>query len=102
MGSLEMRAGHRDEARNWYGEAVKLDSKNYLAYYYFASLSMNAPSGPDDGAIEDSLRKAIQLNPRFAPSYDRLAVFYSMRHANLDEALSPKLCERADGIAAVR
>jgi predicted Zn-dependent protease len=86
MGSLEMRAGHRDEARNWYGEAVKLDSKNYLAYYYFASLSMNAPSGPDDGAIEDSLRKAIQLNPRFAPSYDRLAVFYSMRHANLDEA----------------
>ncbi len=86
MGSLELRAGHRDEAGKWYGEAVKLNSKDYLAYYYFASLSMMAPSGPEDKAIEDSLRKAIQLNPRFAPSYDRLAVFYTMRHENLDEA----------------
>jgi Tfp pilus assembly protein PilF len=86
MGSLELRAGHRDEAQKWYGEAVKLDSKDYLAYYYFASLSMNAPPGTDDKAIEDSLRKAIQLNPRFAPSYDRLAVFYTMRHENLDQA----------------
>ncbi len=86
MGTLELRAGHRDEAQKWYGEAIKLDSKDYLAYYYFASLSMNAPSGTDDKAIEDSLREAIQLNPRFAASYDRLAVFYSMRHENLDEA----------------
>jgi Tfp pilus assembly protein PilF len=95
MGTLELRAGHRDEARKWYGEAVNLDSKDYLAYFYFASLSMNAPPGPDDTAIEDSLRKAIQLNPRFAPSYDRLAVFYSMRHENLDEAhlLSVKAVE---------
>jgi tetratricopeptide (TPR) repeat protein len=29
---------------------------------------------------------AIKLNPRFAPSYDRLAVFYTMRHENLDDA----------------
>jgi tetratricopeptide (TPR) repeat protein len=86
MGTLEFRAGHLEEARKWYGEAVKLDSTDYLAYYYFASLSMNAPAGPDDKEIEDSLRKAIQLNPRFAPSYDRLAVFYTMRHENLDEA----------------
>ena len=86
MGYLENRAGHRDEARKWYGDAVKLDSKDYMAYYYFASLSMNEPPSDDDKGIEDSLRTAIQLNPRFAPSYDRLALFYAMRHKNLDEA----------------
>ena len=86
MGSLELRAGHRDEARKWYEEAVKLDSMDYLAYYYFASLSMGEPPGSDDKAIEDGLRMAIKLNPRFAPSYDRLAVFYTMRHENLDDA----------------
>jgi len=44
-------------------------------------------SGADiDGQIESSLRKSIQLNPSFAPSYERLAVFYSNHHTNLDQA----------------
>ena len=86
MGSLEYRAGHIDEARKWYEEATKLDSTDYLAYYQFASLSMDEPAGADEKAIEDSLRKAIQLNPQFAPSYDRLAAYFAMRHQNLDEA----------------
>jgi Tfp pilus assembly protein PilF len=86
MGYLENRAGHEDEARKWYGEAIKLDSKDYLAYFYFASLGMNQSRGEDDKEIEDSLKTAIQLNPRFAPSYDRLAVFFAMRRENLDEA----------------
>jgi Tfp pilus assembly protein PilF len=104
MGSLELRAGHHDEARKWYAEAIKLDSRDYLAYYYFASLSMNGPPGPDDKAIEDGLREAIQLNPRFAPSYDRLAVFYSMRHENLDDAhmLSVKAIELDPGEVVFR
>ncbi|MGA9060190.1 MAG: tetratricopeptide repeat protein [Terracidiphilus sp.] len=86
MGYLEFRAGHLDEARKWYGEAVKLDSQDYLAYYYFASLSMSEPDAAGDKEIEDSLRAAIRLNSRFAPAYDRLAVFYAMRRENLDEA----------------
>ncbi len=86
MGYLEFRAGHQDEARKWYGEAVKLDSQDYLAYYYFASLSMNAGGAVEDKEIEDSLRAAIRLNSRFAPAYDRLAIFLAMRRENLDEA----------------
>lgn len=86
MGYLEFRAGHLDEARKWYGDAVKLNSQNYLAYYYFASLSMKGPDGAEDKEVEDSLRTAIRLNPRFAPSYDRLAVLLAMRRENLDEA----------------
>ena len=40
----------------------------------------------EEPAIENSLRRAIQLNPSFAPSFDRLAVFLGSRHRELDEA----------------
>ncbi len=89
MGFLEFRAGHPEEALKWYGEAVKLGSQDFLAYYYFAQFSM-VRGGVDqtggDDAIESSLRTAIKLNPRFAPSYDRLAAYYARNHENLDEA----------------
>jgi tetratricopeptide (TPR) repeat protein len=85
MGYLDFRAGQVEEARKSYGEAVKLNSQDYLACYYFASLSMNEPDAADK-EIEDSLHAAIRLNPRFAPAYDRLAAFYGERHENLDEA----------------
>jgi tetratricopeptide (TPR) repeat protein len=87
MGFLEFRAGHLDEARKWYGQAVKLDSQSYMAHYYFAAISMNAGAGPsDDAQVEASLRAAIKLNPSFAPPFERLAAFEGMRRQNLDEA----------------
>lgn len=88
MGYLEFRAGRLEQAEDWFQKAVKLDSKSYLANYYFSSIAMNrGQSGADiDGQIESSLRKSIQLNPSFAPSYERLAVFYSNHHTNLDQA----------------
>jgi len=88
MGFLEFRAGHRDEARKWYEQAVKLDSQNYIAHYYFAAIAMNtgAASPGDDAQVESSLRAAIKLNPSFAPAFDRLAAFEGMRRRNLDEA----------------
>jgi tetratricopeptide (TPR) repeat protein len=87
MGFLEFRAGHVDEARKWYKQAVKLDSQNYIAHYYFAAISMNGGASPgDDAQVESSLRAAIKLNPSFAPAFDRLAAFEGMRRRNLDEA----------------
>jgi cytochrome c-type biogenesis protein CcmH/NrfG len=87
MGFLEFRAGHLDEARKWYERAVKLDSRSYIAHYYFAAISMNAGAGPsDDAQVEASLRAAIKLNPSFAPPFERLAAFEGMRRQNLDEA----------------
>ena len=88
MGYLEFRQGRMEQAREWYAQAVKLDSQSYLTHYYFAAMSINrGPMGPDTEAqVEASLRAAIKLNPGFAPPYDRLAVFYGARRENLDEA----------------
>lgn len=88
MGSLASREGKFDDALKWYEQAVGLDSQNFLAHYYFASMAMRATIGDNkrDAQIESSLRTAIKLNPSFPGSYDQLAMFYGMRHKNLDEA----------------
>jgi Tfp pilus assembly protein PilF len=87
MGFVEFREGHIDEAKKWYAKAVQLDSQSYLAHYYYAAMSMQevVPAG-DEAQIENSLRRAIKLNPSFAPSFDRLAVFLGSRNRDLDEA----------------
>ncbi len=85
-GFIAFREGNLEEAKKWYAEAVQLDSKSFLAHYYFAAISMNSSGKSDDAQIENSLRKSIQLNTQFAPSFDRLAVFLAMRHRDLEEA----------------
>src|SRR5579863_613347 len=87
MGYLAFRDGQMEEARNWYAQAVKLDSQSFLAHYYFAAMTMNgAVTTADEAQVENSLRASIKLNPSFAPSYNALAAFLGMRHRNLDEA----------------
>ena len=86
MGYLKFREGDLAAAKKWYGEAVHLDSQSYLAHYYYASMSLQANDKDQDAEIESSLRSAIRLNPRFAPAYDTLAMFYGMRHKDLNEA----------------
>jgi predicted Zn-dependent protease len=86
MGYLSFREGDRGAALKWYEQAVKLDSQSYLAHFYYAAISMQGGGTDHDARVEASLRQAIKLNPAFAPSYDRLAVFYGMRHKQLDEA----------------
>jgi tetratricopeptide (TPR) repeat protein len=86
MGSLKFRQNDIPAALDWYSQAVKLDSHSYLAHYYFAVFTMQSADRTHDEAIEQSLRTSIDLNPRFAPSYDALAHFYAMRHERLDEA----------------
>lgn len=86
LGSLAFRAGKLDEARKWYGEAAKLGSQDFLTYFYFAQFSMGKSMSDGDGSVESSLKKAIELNPQFAASYDRLAAYYAMKHEQLDEA----------------
>jgi tetratricopeptide (TPR) repeat protein len=84
MGLIESRDGHREEATKRYAEAVALDPGSYLAQFHLAAESMGG--GDTSAAIEDGLRAAIKVNPRFAPAYDSLAVLYGRRREKLDEA----------------
>ncbi len=87
MGFLEVQQGHADLAKKWFSEAVKLDSRSYLAHYYYAVMTLREARGgapPDDAG--KSLRAAIEINPAFAPAYDALANFYGMRGENLEDA----------------
>jgi TonB family protein len=88
MGYLEFREGNLDEARKWYGESIKLDSHSFLAYYYFAAITMNHGqlNSENKSQVENSLRAAIKLNPSFAPAYEKLAMFFGMQRENLEEA----------------
>jgi tetratricopeptide (TPR) repeat protein len=86
MGFIEFRAGNLEAARKWYEQAVQLDSQSYLAHYYYAAISMRGSAATKAEDIEASLHIAIKLNPRFAPAYDALAMFYGMHHEKLDDA----------------
>jgi Tfp pilus assembly protein PilF len=86
MGFLKFREGDKEAARKWYGEAVKLDSKSYLANYYYAAMSMGTDGEGKDPVIESSLRTCIKLNPNFAPAYDALARYYMRDPAKITEA----------------
>ena len=84
MGYIELRAGHHDDAKKWYEQAIALDPESCLAQYYFGWLSLVGGNTGDE--VETSLRAAIKLNPRFAPAYDSLAMLYGRRHEKLDQA----------------
>jgi tetratricopeptide (TPR) repeat protein len=86
MGYLKFREGDIAGAQKWYSEAVQLDSKSYLAHYYFATMSMDSLSGGQRPEIESSLQTCIKLNPSFAPAYDALARYYAVFADKPDEA----------------
>ena len=86
MGFLKFREHDIPAAKQWYSEAVQLDSHSYLAHYYYAVMSLEAGDKDHDAEIESSLRTSIKLNPSFAPSYDTLATFLAMHQEKLDEA----------------
>lgn len=107
MGFLEYREGHREEARKWYEEAVKLGSQNYLAHFYFADLSLGRPGEEKDKEIEESLRAAIRLNPGFSPAYEQLASVLMSSGRNQDaitvlQDLVKVVGNRSEGVAAKR
>lgn len=88
LGFLFMRQGDRAEALHWFDQAIAGDSRNFLAHYYHATLTL-IELGTTDGAgqAEASLAKALQLNPHFAPAYIALARLYLKDDQKLDRAL---------------
>jgi tetratricopeptide (TPR) repeat protein len=89
MGFLHYRLGERDEAAQCFAQAVKLDSHSYLAHYFHAMLIVERGAQQEFlPEAETSLRRAIELNPNFAPAYATLAAFYSLRKETLEQAFT--------------
>jgi len=100
LGFLCFREGKKEEAAKFFDQAVKLDSRNYLAHYYHAMLSVEQSSGAalSEGVASD-LKRTIELNPNFAPAYAALASVYGARGQSLEEArtLAAKAIELEPG-----
>ncbi len=85
MGLLSLRLGNRDQAQKYFLAAAQLDSKSHLAQFYAGQAEYQ--SGGDYKAAEAYLRKAIELNPNYAPAYSLLAGTLLRENARLPEAL---------------
>jgi Flp pilus assembly protein TadD len=78
LGMLAVQEGQWEASRPHFKRAVASSSANYLCHYYYAVALSQGRGGaqtsvPDEGDIERSFRRAIELNPAFADSYARLA-----------------------------
>jgi len=89
LGFIELREKNLGEARKWFEKAVALDSKSYLANYYHAVLTQAESQDKEHlEAAEASLRRATDLNPRFAPAYGSLASVMGRLGKDLPNALA--------------
>jgi len=80
MGYMQLRMGQRDEAEKWLEKAAEAGSESYLLHYYRAVLSDEEP------IRQERLRRAIELNPKFAPAYVLLSASYAQQPDRLTEA----------------
>jgi tetratricopeptide (TPR) repeat protein len=73
--------------------AIQFGAVDFEPYYFhgFYSLSHATSGSAELADATASLKKAIQLNPRYAPSYDALAHAYSLASATLPEAITLEL-----------
>lgn len=85
MGLLSLRLNSLDQAQKYFLAAAQLDAKSFLAQFYAGRAEYQ--SGGDYKATEAYLRKAIELNPNYAPAYSLLAVTLLRENERLPEAL---------------
>jgi Protein of unknown function (DUF1570) len=90
----ELFDGQQRKALNSVSQAISIDPRNSLTRYLRAYLTMaNAGIITQDDSLEADLRQSIAADPDFAPAPALLAVYLSMDHKALPEALS--LAQRA-------
>ena len=98
LGILRARQGQFAEAKKNLQEAVKEDSNNYLAHYYYAyALSregmdtnnfVRSYSPETTSIMRAELKKAIGLSPAFPESYSLLAFVNMISGDQLDESIN--------------
>ena len=90
LGLVKMQQKQFTQARNYLEKAIQGDSQNYLAYYNYA-LAISRENMTEFGFASNygladaikaraSLRKAVELNPGFAESYNLYAFINIVRN----------------------
>jgi len=79
-----MRRQEREQARKYFAAAAELDSQSFLVHFYAAELAYDKM---DSNSAEDHLRKALAINPDFAPACRNLSQILVMQESRLQEAL---------------
>lgn len=112
LGFYYFRKGDREQAARHFSAAVQMDSANFLAHFYYANLSARSafsfadsaatPGDTEKDDVETHLRRAIELNPEFAPAYSTLASHYALRGNKLDVAfqLALRAAQLEPGVVA--
>lgn len=95
MGYLYYAQGELEEAADWFARAAELDSESCLAHYYLGWIEAESPGRGEQRWVraEQALRRAMALNPAFAPAYVALARLLLHNYQQLEEA--QRLAEHA-------
>jgi tetratricopeptide (TPR) repeat protein len=97
LGLLKLKQNDFEGGLEYLEKAVAADSKNYLVHFYYAyALSREAVTGfgfvinydrETARKMRESLKKSIELNPKYAEAYDLYAFISIVRNEALDEAI---------------
>ena len=87
LGYYHFRKDEHEEAARWLTRAIEAGSESYSSHFYSAQIERQLEA-PDPDRIERGLRRAIELNPGFAPAYAQLAAFHRQRAERLEGAHS--------------
>ncbi len=98
LGLVKMRQKNFAEAKKYLEKALQNDSKNYLAQYNYAYVLSREEM--DEGGyvlnfadetiekMRGALKKAIELNPKFAESYNLYAFISVVQNNEIDEGIN--------------
>jgi Tfp pilus assembly protein PilF len=97
LGSVKLRRKNFAEAHRLFERAMKADDKNYLAFYNYA-FAISREGMTDYGFVDfytfeeaekmrAALRRAIELKPDFAESYELFALVAIVRNEGIDQAV---------------
>ncbi len=98
LGIIKVRQRKFDDAKIYLEKAISKDPKNHIAYFQYAFLLsregrdefgyVNAFSAEKTAKMSDLLKRAIEINPGFAESYEMLAFVSLVSNEALDDGIA--------------
>ena len=98
LGLVKIKQNDFTEAGKYFEKALAINDKNYLTHFRYAyALSRDGMAlygfvsgydGEQTRKMRQSLKKAIELNPNFAESYNLYAFISMVRNDEIDEAIA--------------